>query len=161
MNDVLKNTISRVKEKLENNPEGILIGQIRKGNPNPEVEDRREVLVEYIEFLKECDGASFGEIDIFPSHELSRNQFYVEMLDRGKEDWLFIGLVLYEPIVINKTNGYVYRFYRDTLINTPEECFGSFDNFIMEYVLGKKYVDLVPVNQGDEWMTLLSEMNLL
>jgi len=162
LNDYLKNIISRVKERLENIPNGILIGQIRKGNSTPEIEeDEQHVLVEYIEFLKACDGASLGEIDIFPSSELSRNQFYVESLEGGKEAWLFVGLVLYEPIVISKTSGNVYRFYRDVPTDTPEECFGSFNSFLMEYAFGKKYIDIVPVDQDDEWMNLLRELNLL
>jgi len=62
MNDHLKNIIDKLTESLENIPNGILIGQIRKGNSTPEIEeDERHVLVEYIEFLKVCDGASLGQ----------------------------------------------------------------------------------------------------
>ncbi|MCM3700712.1 hypothetical protein [Paenibacillus macerans] len=133
----IKKYIHRIKEQLANNPDSILIGQINEGNPRPDIEDKHKVLVEYLEFLHECDGVSLGEIDIFPSHELPRNQFYVESLKGGTETWLFIGLVLYEPIVINKTDGKVYRFYRDIPTDTPEECFGSFNHFLMNYAFGK------------------------
>lgn len=84
MNDTLKSIINKVKERLESNPDSILTGQIRKGNPNPKVENSSEILNEYTEFLQECDGASLGEIDLFPSIELSRNQFYVETLKGGE-----------------------------------------------------------------------------
>ncbi|SFE97245.1 hypothetical protein SAMN04487969_110103 [Paenibacillus algorifonticola] len=161
MNDTLKNIINKVKERLESNPDSILTGQIRKGNPNPNVENSSEISVEYIEFLQECDGASFGEIDLFPSSELSKNQFYVETLKGGKETWLFVGLILYEPIVINKTNGDVYRFYRDIPTNMPQECFGSFNNFLMEYAFGKKYMDIAAVDRDNDWTILLAELGLL
>ena len=45
--------------------------------------------------------------------------------------------------------------------DTPEECFGSLNNFLMEYALGKKYIDIVPVDNDDEWTNLLRELNLL
>lgn len=159
MNDHLKNILNRVRERLESNPKGIVIGQIRNSCNDPGIEDRNSVLAEYIEFLKECDGASFGEIDIFSLSELSRNQFYVETLKGGKEDWLFIGLILYEPIVINKTSGNVYRLYRDVITSTPEESFGSFNNFLVEFALGQKYLDIVPVDHEDEWMSFLRRLN--
>ncbi|UNK17389.1 hypothetical protein MNQ98_23375 [Paenibacillus sp. N3/727] len=51
MNDSLKNMINNVKEELEYNSDGILIGQIRKGNPTPKIEDSNGALVEYVEIV--------------------------------------------------------------------------------------------------------------
>ena len=158
MDVILKNLIYRIKKKFEGNPDSILIGEIREGNPN--VGDGTQNLVEYIEFLKISDGAYFGEIILFSSSELAKNQFYVETLQGEREIWLFIGHILYEPIVINKVDGKVYRFYRDVPTDTLEECFGSFDNFLKEYAFSRKYSSIVPVDQDDEWVKLLTELNM-
>lgn len=159
MNDSIQRNISKLKEQLASNPDSILIGQIYEGNPRPEMEDKNGALAEYTQFLQECDGASFGEIILFSVRELSRNQFYVETLAGGTETWLFIGHILYEPLVINKTDGKVYMFYGDEPVDWPEECFGSFDHFLMEVAFGKKYLDLVPVDLEDGWVRLIRELD--
>ncbi|MCA1294950.1 hypothetical protein LBW89_18205 [Paenibacillus sp. alder61] len=159
MNESLKRNINKLKTQLASNPDSILIGQIHDGNPQPEMEDKNGALAEYTQFLQECDGASFGEIILFPVRELSRNQFYVETLAGGTETWLFIGHILYEPLVINKTDGKVYMFYGDEPVDWPEECFGSFDHFLMDYAFGKKYLDLVPVDLEDGWVRLIRELD--
>ncbi|WP_334073571.1 MULTISPECIES: hypothetical protein [Paenibacillus] len=159
MNESLKRNINKLKEQLASHPDSILIGQIHEGNPHPEIEDKHGGLAEYTQFLQECDGASFGEIDLFPSRELSRNQFYVETLAGGTETWLFIGLILYEPLVINKTDGKVCMFFRDIPVDSPGKCFGSFDHFLMGYAFGKKYLDLVPVDLEDGWVMLIRELD--
>lgn len=83
----------------------------------------------------------------------------METLAGGTETWLFIGLILYEPLVINKTDGKVYIFYLDVPADFPEECFGSFDHFLMKYAFGKKYLDLVPVDLEDGWVRLIRELD--
>lgn len=158
MSDNIRCIIRNVREKLQDELNAIFIGTIKEGNPNPLPNEK---VKDCIDFLKESNGASFGQIDLFPLNELDRNQFYVETLQGKKEHWICIGLVLYEPIVLNKINGQVYRFYRDIETEIPEECFGEFNNFLTNYVFGKKYAEIIPSAEDEEWYQFLKKVNLI
>jgi hypothetical protein len=94
MTNDLKEIIKRLRNYLTSIPDSILLGQINEGNSDSQVEDPRGGISEYLEFLKECDGASFGEIILFSSCEAGKNQFYVETLQGRQEDWLFSFLAI-------------------------------------------------------------------
>ncbi|HFL3758346.1 TPA: hypothetical protein ACG3RL_004297, partial [Clostridioides difficile] len=54
-------------------------------------------------------------------------------------------------------NRNVYKIYRDSEEDEPTECFGCFDDFVMDYALGDKYRTVVPIDTDDLWVKLLIE----
>lgn len=158
MNNMIRNRMNEIKGKLMDTPDGILLGKIGEVlSGEQEIISKMEAYTKYVEFLREFNGASLGEIELFPLQEAERNQFYVDHLLGGKVNWRCIGHILYEPLVIKKDNGYVYRIYRDSEEDEPTECFGCFDDFVMNYALGDKYRTVVPIDTDDLWVKLLIE----
>lgn len=109
----------------------------------------------YFDFLKECDGARFGAVDLWSFSELSEHQFRITELVGETENWLEIGQVLYEPLVIEKSTGLVYLF-KQSAPERLERSFGEFDDFLFHYVFGRKYGEIVPDAEiDDEWYQFL------
>ncbi len=158
MNNKLVEIIQTIKVELNENPNGLVIGKIRDGLTT-ELEICNNIQ-SYYDFLKVCDGARCGSIDFFGSDILLKYQFMVETIPGGQDNWFYIGQILYEPVVINKIDSKVYRFYRDNEDDSSGECFGYLDEFLMDYVFGKKYSEIIPDAENDEWYQLLQKLKL-
>lgn len=159
MNSKLKQIIQTVKSELGKDPSSIIIGKICDGNKNETLNCDPKVQL-YYDFLKECDGASCGSIDFWNSEMVLNEQYKVTDMPGGRENWFCIGQILYEPIVLNKTDTKVYRFYQGFEDGIELDCFGDFDDFLLEYVFGDKYAKIIPEAYEDEWYRLLKKLNL-
>ncbi|WP_145045845.1 hypothetical protein [Paenibacillus xylanexedens] len=160
MNAIIRQKLNRIKDKLTVMPDSILVGSIGESlSDAQEVAGEIEMYTQYIDFIRDFNGATLGEIEIFPLEEAERNQFYVDHLIGGRTNWRFIGNILYEPLVINKNDGNVYRIYRDFDEDHPTESFGCFDEFLMNYALGKKYSSIIPFDSEDQWAKLINTID--
>ena len=159
MNDKLKIIIQTVKIELSKNPNGLIIGKIRDGN-TLKVDNCNANIQSYYDFLDICNGARCGSIDFFGTDMLNDYQFMVSAIPGGEEEWFYVGQILYEPVVINKTNSKVYCIYRDNADDNLGDCYGYFDDFLTDYVFGKKYADIIPDAEDDEWYQLLKKLKL-
>lgn len=156
LNDNLIRIINLAKQKLKEKSQSILFGDLADGESS--IPDNLNFPI-YCEFLKACNGARCGDIDLWSINDLLQNQFYIVGMDGGKDEWLCIGQVLYEPLMLNKQDGIVYLFRKDELDNTPIFCFESFSELIENYVFGEGYKDIVPNAENDEWYIFLEENN--
>lgn len=158
MNHNLKNIILTVRRSLKSDQNGIIIGEL--GEKNLMINNDNSILEEYFDFLRECDGARCGSIDFWSFKELSLHQYRIVNLATEGKCWIEIGQILYEPLVINKIDGKVYRFYQNQSID-KRECFGDFDNFLLNYVFGEKYSQIVPDTHDDDWYQFLRKLDLI
>ena len=160
MNDKLKGIIKLIKTELEKEPAAIIIGNLADGIQSKVFSDDLNI-GEYYEFLRECNGARCGAIDLWSFEELLKNQYRVSEIPGGKDNWVCIGQILYEPTVINKADGNVYRFYQGHETNISADCFGNFDEFFMRYVFGDKYAKIIPDADEEEWYQFLKKIGLV
>ena len=159
MNEALKEIINRIKQELHDRPDGVIAGEINNGFKGDMITDN-PVVYKYFEFLKETNGASFGDIDFYDYDRILKYQFRVLSIPGGEDKWFCIGQILYEPMVLNKTDSKVYRFYQGFESSISGTCFGYFDDFLKDYVFGKKYADIIPDAEDDEWYQLLKKIKL-
>lgn len=160
MNNNLRVIIQNIQKELKNEPDAPIIGKMSDGNLK--INDANNInLKEYIEFLKECDGARCGAIDFVSFDEIPDIQYRVTDIPGGNDVWICIGQILYEPLVINKTDGNVYLYYQGHEDEVQPKSFGSFDYFLMEYVFGKKYAEIIPDADQEEWYQFLKKLKLV
>ncbi len=57
-----------------------------------------------------------------------------------KESWLSIGQILYEPLIMNRFDGIVYRLDED---GTTMNDFGELDFFLKNVVFGSGYCKVI------------------
>ena len=112
----------------------------------------------YCKFLTICNGARCGLVDLYSFEMLCKSQYRVKEISGGENNWICIGQILYEPIAINKTDKKVYRFYQGHEKDINYDCFGSFDEFLSEYVFGNKYIDIIPSFETDGWNMLIKNI---
>lgn len=160
MNDNLKNIIKIIKLKLREEPNSIFIGKLNDDIKDKVICDMLDIQI-YYEFLIECNGAYCGSIDLWNSDMLLKSQYRVKDFPGGKDNWVCIGQILYEPIAINKIDGNVYRFYQGYESDIKPDCFGCFDDFLTMYVFGNKYADILPNAEDEEWYKFLMKNNLV
>ena len=101
-----------------------------------------------------------GSIDIFGADIIQDYQFMVNNIPGGNDKWLYIGQILYEPVVINKIDSKVYRFFRGNEDINTADCLGLFDEFLLNYVFGDKYAEIVPDAEDDEWYRFLKKIKV-
>ena len=160
MNDKLKEIIHTVKLELSKDPSFIVIGKLSDGSENLGVTENNNIQ-QYNDFLRECNGARCGSIDFWSVELLLKNQYRVLDIPGGENEWLCIGQILYEPLVLNKNDLKVYRFYQGGEDEIQGDCFGDFDYFMLNYVFGVNYLDIMPDAEEDEWFQLLKRLNLV
>lgn len=157
MNDKLRGIIRLTKDELGKDPSSILFGQLEDGLLD-KGEDNGSAIRPYYDFLRECNGARCGSIDLWSDELLSGIQFRVTDMPGGADKWLCIGQILYEPVVMNKADGMVYRFYQGAETEGPADCFGILDEFLIEYVFGTRYADIIPNADDEEWYQLIKKL---
>jgi hypothetical protein len=156
MNSQLKSVIQKVKEQLILEPDGIIFGELHEGNHN--AHSNHKILQRYFDFLKESDGARCGAIDLWSFNELDTNQYRVTELSGSIEKWFEIGQILYEPLVIDKISGEVYLF--EGYPDGEGRSFGDLEDFLLNYVFGGRYAEIIPNAESDEWYQFLKRINL-
>lgn len=160
MNDNLKCIIKTVRSELNKEPSSIIIGKLGNAIINEEINGNFKIQ-SYYDFLKECNGARCGSIDLWSFEMLLKNQYRVTEIPGCKDTWLCIGQILYEPIVVNKIEGKVYRFYQGHETDISADCLGSFEEFLMMYVFGNKYAEIIPDADKEGWYQFLQKINLI
>lgn len=157
MNNELCKKISKARYELSKDVSSVIFGELNDGV----VCDENLRIKPYCDFLNVCNGASCGDIDLWSNEDIGQNQFRVTDLDGGSEKWVCIGQILYEPLVINLDSEEVYLFYQGHEKEIEGKCFGKFDDFLMEYVFGEKYAEIIPDVQDDEWYSFLRRINFV
>jgi len=159
MNKDIKKIVDCLKESLKEDPSNIVFGKLNDG-----IEGDSEVnslkLGKYFALLNLTNGARCGDIDLWSYSELERNQYVLSDIQDEKESWLSIGQILYEPLIMNKFDGNVYRFITDeddTLMN----CFGELDFFLKNYVFGSGYCKAIPNFEEDDWFLFLKKKGMI
>ncbi|MGM7637651.1 hypothetical protein [Bacillus sp. Hm123] len=157
MNELLKSIVEKVKEDLISEPDSIIYGELNDGNKNINSDDNH--LKEHYDFLRICDGARCGAIDLWSYDELSLHQSRVSNFLGGTEKWVEVGQVLYEPLVIEKESGLIYCFHQGHPAKIGQTL-GSFNYFMLNYVFGKKYEELIPDSHLEDWYQYLKRIGL-
>ncbi|MNC72307.1 hypothetical protein D3C75_1233400 [compost metagenome] len=70
-------------------------------------------------------------------------------------DWLEVGQILYEPLVINRKSGLLYLLKEEEHIK-GEENIGDWNDFLFNYVFGYKYNSIA--TGVDDWWLLLKRL---
>ena len=165
MNSVLLRLINVIKNELEKDSSRIVIAKINNGTDN--VDSNINLIVPcYADFLNVCNGVRCGCIDLFDATCILNNQYDVNYIEGGKKKWFCIGQVLYQPLVVNLDtkdiflffNSYFYEGYSD---ENGWVVLGKLETFLMDYVFGKKYLELTPDAENDRWSQFLKEINLI
>ncbi|OPH46703.1 hypothetical protein BC351_14555 [Paenibacillus ferrarius] len=85
--------------------------------------------------------------------EYQENKDYQNLLDflpDWETNWLCVGKIMSEPLGINKQDGNVYWFSEIPYSNEGI-CLGTLDKFLGNYVFGRKYYEIVPWIDEDDW----------
>lgn len=133
--------ILKFKNKLEQKQGNIIFGKIN--GENLSIKEKGI----YYDFLRIADGVRCGVIDLWSYKDISRNQYMI--ID--KEKWLCIGQVNYVPLVLEKKSYDVYIYDETKEENKQWSFVSDFNDFIINYLLGDKYVMIVPDCEDDLW----------
>lgn len=159
MNEDIKKIIDCLKEGLKEDPSNIVFGKLNDGivgvNENVSLEWGG-----YHELLKITNGARCGDIDLWSYSELERNQYVLSDIQDEKESWLSIGQILYEPLIINRFDGNVYRLIMDE-DGSMMNYFGDLEFFLKKYVFGSGYCEIIPDSEEDDWFLFLKKKGII
>lgn len=165
MNKNWEEKLNLVNLKLSLNSDSVLIARPRKPNKNIENIFHIPQLDSYFDFLRVCNGGSFGSVYFSTFEDLLDDQMYVDDFNVNVDEWLYIGYSISDPIVINKRNGLVYTYpdNTDALEVTVEDFtqLGDFKMFLSDFIFGKRYSELVSEGQEDLWYEFLIKIGLI
>lgn len=68
---------------------------------------------------------------------------------------------MYEPLVVKLDTEDIYLFYQGYENEIEVKCFGNLDTFLNDYVFGKKYAEIIPDAEEEEWYIFLDKLNLI
>ncbi|MFE6076989.1 hypothetical protein ACFVQB_21225 [Paenibacillus sp. NPDC057886] len=158
MNSQLKNVIEQVNEALVQDDDSIIYGEINSGIEviNADTPHMRQ----YYDFFGISNSARCGGIDFWSYEELNKNQYRLTSWMDDVGDWLEVGQVLYEPLVINRNSGLLYVLKEEEGIQV-EENMGEWDDFLFNYVFGNGYRSILPGVDVDEWYLLLKRLGFV
>jgi len=138
MNQSTIKRIAVIRGILRADPATVVAGDLRPGSHNPS-----SGVQTWDEFLAIMNGGSQGAFDIWSNEELPENQFYATTMPGGRNRWLVIGQLLYEPIALNRATAEI-RYFPEA---GDSVVFGDIDRFVGDILLGNKYCQVVP--KGD------------
>lgn len=163
LKDILETSKNALRAKNSNSTFGSIkdgISEEEKNINKSWLDESPQTLKSYVEFIKEYSGISLGGIVLYRFHRLQQFQNLLDFLPNSKDEWICIGTILDDPIGLNKKDGKVYWFseipYSDEGI-----CLGTFDEFLKEYAFGKKYAEIIPWIDDDEWYQFMIKLGLV
>lgn len=163
MNKVLTRYIDSVRCIFNQRPDSAFIGYIKNGSFEFD-----ETLYEhsYSNFLHICDGLCLGTVVLFGTVDLLKNQYMMTEIEGGTKEWLCIGHILYENLVINRLTGNVFLFhdayfYKGFGSASDVVSLGNLEYFLLNYVFGELYLEISPSKYEDEWYIFLKENNFI
>lgn len=158
MNEDIKKMIDCLKEALKEDPSTIIFGKLNDGFTGIHEEADSLKLGKYYDLLKVTNGARCGDIDFWSYSELESNQYVLSDIQDDKESWLSIGQILYEPLLMNRFDGNVYKLDED---GTTMNGFGELDFFLKNDVFGSGYCKVIPDSEQDDWFLFLKEKRII
>lgn len=158
MNEDITNMIDCLKEALKEDPSTIVFGKLNDGFTGIHEEADSLKLGKYYDLLKVTNGARCGDIDLWSYSELERNQYVLSDMQDDKESWLAIGQILYEPLLMNRFDGNVYRLDED---GTTMNGFGELEFFLENIVFGSGYCRVIPDSEQDDWVLFLKKKGII
>lgn len=147
MNEEITKIIDCLKEGLKEDPSTIVFGKLNDGITGIYEADSLQ-LGKYYDLLKVTNGARCGDIDFWSYSELGRNQYVLSDMQDDKESWLAIGQILYEPLLMNRFGGNVYKLDEN---GATMNGFGELDFFLKNDVFGSGYCRVIPDSEQDDW----------
>ena len=149
----LETIITHYRNRLVALPDAILIGEIPEGAKNISPEVLQLIAPMHNDFLKLCNGGSFGDIILWSTEELPDNQYRVPANQSSSYE---IGQLLYEPLFLDKHTQHVI-FPADSY-DGIEKIDVDFDTFVKEYIFGSKYKEKIIGydNEDDDWSVFLN-----
>ncbi|MGK5451402.1 hypothetical protein [Streptomyces radiopugnans] len=133
-------------------------------SPKQPTEHSTSIPQSYRDFLRVADGASCGDVTLFPIDLVEEMQFYCDpvegsCVELGRETWFCCGVVNDEPLFIHRETGAVWRF-GDTgvqwwMSQVFEEVAPDFEGFFLEHVAGPGYVSLTSEAREQQWFQVL------
>ncbi|MFB5764121.1 hypothetical protein [Paenibacillus medicaginis] len=166
MNPQVKKYFNLMRKSQIENPETIVYGYISDGLT---IEEQSQLDVidftlpfvkSYSEYLQESAESFFGSIVLFNPIDLHNFQYYIRELPGLSGDWICIGKVIDNSLLLNINTGQVHLF-----VGYPSQCYdkelGSFEEFILNYVFGEKYSSLIPWTDEDDWYFFLKNILLI
>lgn len=158
MNEEITKIIDFLKEALKEDPSSIVYGKLNDGITGIHEEADSLKLGKYYDLLKVTNGARCGDIDLWSYSELERNQYVLSDMQDDKQSWLAIGQILYEPLLMNRFDGNVYKLDED---GTTMNGFGELDFFLKNDVFGSGYCRVIPDSEQDDWYLFLEKKGII
>lgn len=157
MTPSLRDKIARARAALTADPMGVVAGEVRA--PAVVVPSHvRDRWALFADLLAEADGGRFGSIDVWSLAEYEAKQYPSVDFPGGRERWLIIGQLLYEPMALDSKTGQLYLFARDG--DEDGENLGEFDEFFTDAVFGSRYAQVIADGDKDEWWGVLGAAGL-
>jgi len=158
MNEEITKIIDCLKEGLKEDPSSIVYGKLNDGITGIDEEAGSLQIGKYYDLLRITNGARCGDIDLWSYGELERNQYVLSDMQDEEESWLSIGQILYEPLIMNRFDGNVYKLDED---GNTMNGFGELDFFLKNDVFGSGYCKLIPDSEQDDWFLFLKEKRII
>lgn len=158
MNEDIAKMMDCLKDALKEDPSTIVFGKLNDGITGIHEEADPLKLGKYYDFLKLTNGARCGDIDLWSYSEVEHNQYVLSDIEDDKESWLSIGQILYEPLIMNRFDGTVYRLDED---GTTMNGYGELEFFLNEVVFGSEYCKVIPDSEQDDWFLFLKKTGII
>ena len=145
---ILKNTILKYKNALEEKLENVLFGKINEGNS---LINEKGV---YYDFLKIADGLRAGTIDLWRYKDIDKNQYMIT----NSANWMCIGQIDYIPLMLKKDSNEVYIYNENLEKDKQWLMISKFNESIIDYIFGEKYCMIVPNGNEDQWYQFIKDL---
>lgn len=152
MRETTKVKFEFMKSILEEDPFNLVFGDIQEAT-EPKVEVEEGFLRDYESLLNEYESIRCGVVTLFGRSELDQFQFPVAEMSGTYETWICIGKIEPDPLFINKTNGQICCLVGHPGSEQHIKCYGELFDFLDDYVLGGKYIELGGKDEWYEWMS--------
>lgn len=167
MDDKFKGYINTVRDYLKKKPDkGLPFIKINQGNNK--IQHENPMLNEYINFLRECNGADFGTVLLFSWDELPEEESRLRWFEQDWhlwglgdiKNWICIGVTLTDEVIaLNKNNGSIHLFYHGPPPEHVRVLGNSFNEFLENHIFGIKYLEIA--YEKDEWYQVLEDLHFI
>lgn len=150
MRNSIKEKIEKLQQIVDADISLLALLALEKKEDSDDLIDEVSVISECLGFIYQYSDIRFGDVEFWTEEDLFEdkqfNKLFYEV--QNPEEWICIGEVEPYPILINKQTGNVSCIISEPGLECEMKEYGNLEEFIDEFVLGKRYLEL---GEDDEW----------
>ncbi|WML33921.1 hypothetical protein [Clostridium sp. OS1-26] len=160
MKDNIQIKLNKLQEVLDTDISLLVLLSLEKKEEDDSLINEIGKIDENLAIIYQYSDIRFGDVEFWTEEELFDEKQFNKLFYgvHNPDEWICIGEVQPYPLLINKRTRNVSCVISEPGLECEMKEYGTFEQFMDEFVLGEKYLEL---GTDEEWYDFMKQHNII